>query len=68
MKLLKLKDVSGTQIIVNLDNVAYYYSISATVTNICFMSTEQYISVAITINEFESMLTDDYCFIYNPNA
>jgi len=57
MKFIKVKDVDGKEVIINLAKVYYFYSITKYQTSFCFGSTHKdYLIVPMSIETFHQCL------------
>ena len=56
MKFIKVINIKGKEVLINLLNISYFYSNSETETTICFTNGDDYIEVEIPIKVFEQGL------------
>jgi hypothetical protein len=57
MKFIKVQTKDDKKAIVNLLNVSYFYALNETQTNVCFINEADYLTINLTIEEFEHVLT-----------
>jgi hypothetical protein len=56
MKFIKVIDMIGKEVLINLSNISCFYSKSETETLICLLNNKDYITVKIPIKVFEQNL------------
>lgn len=56
MKFIKVKNTDNKVVLVNLDNVTYFYEKNSETTVICFINSEDYTTVNISIDEIHQVL------------
>jgi translation elongation factor P/translation initiation factor 5A len=56
MKFIKVKNMGGKEVLINLSNISYFYSSSESETTIYFTNSDDYITVQIPIKVIEQGL------------